>query len=359
MGRWGERLAVELTTVADDGAQFHQVPPRAHDSVDPGEGHSGPAQVVRLDHLTPDSDHTAYGHSFRTLPRPGGERLATVATVNDLHIGEVECGRHEAFTLGPVLAVAPGARAYPELMAAAAAAEIELVRPDAVVAKGDITAHGRTEELDRFLAHFGAFDGRLHWVRGNHDAPLHGPIQGHRTAEVNIPGVTLALLDTAVAEMASGRLGADQLEWLDELGARADRPVMVMGHHHPWHSDTDEHPSNFFGLDPDDSEALVDVFARRAQLVGYFAGHTHRNRVRRFAATGDVPWVEVGSTKDFPGGWAEYRVYEGGILQVFHRSSDPEALEWSDRTRTLFGGLYPAYSFGTLGDRCLAVTLSG
>ena len=30
--------------------------------------------------------------------------------------------------------------------------------------------------------------------------------------------------------------------------------------------------------------------------------------------------------KDYPGAWAEYRVFEGGILQVHRRISTPEAL---------------------------------
>jgi hypothetical protein len=96
------------------------------------------------------------------------------------------------------------------------------------------------------------------------------------------------------------------------------------------------------------------VVARRPRIVGYFAGHTHRNRVRRFAATGDVPWVEVACVKDFPGAWAEYRVHEGGILQVFRRISAPEALAWSEKTRDLYGGLYGVYAFGELSDRCFA-----
>ena len=92
-------------------------------------------------------------------------------------------------------------------------------------------------------------------------------------------------------------------------------------------------------------------------LVGYFAGHTHRNRVRRFAATGEVPWVEVASVKDFPGSWAEYRVFDGGILQIHRRISSPAALDWSERTRALFGGLYPSYAFGRLEDRCFPISL--
>jgi hypothetical protein len=59
--------------------------------------------------------------------------------------------------------------------------------------------------------------------------------------------------------------------------------------------------------------------------------------------------------KDFPGTWAEYRVYEGGVMQVVHRVSDPAALEWSERCRHLyedFGIDYETYALGTLSDRC-------
>jgi Icc protein len=63
----------------------------------------------------------------------------------------------------------------------------------------------------------------------------------------------------------------------------------------------------------------------------------------------------VASVKEFPGCWAEYRVFEGGILQVVRRVSEPAALAWAERTRALYGGTYPGYAFGSLGDRCLRV----
>ena len=59
--------------------------------------------------------------------------------------------------------------------------------------------------------------------------------------------------------------------------------------------------------------------------------------------------------KDFPGAWAEYRVFEGGVLQVHRRISTPDALEWTERTRAMFGGLYPSYAFGELADRCFPI----
>ena len=68
-----------------------------------------------------------------------------------------------------------------------------------------------------------------------------------------------------------------------------------------------------------------------------------------------VPTVEIGCVKDFPGTWAEYRVYEGGVMQVVHRISTPDALAWSERCRDLyrdFGVDYQAYALGDLTDRC-------
>jgi hypothetical protein len=73
-----------------------------------------------------------------------------------------------------------------------------------------------------------------------------------------------------------------------------------------------------------------------------------------------VPSIEVGCVKDFPGTWAEYRVYEGGITQVVHRMSSPEALRWSDRCRHLmsdFGFDYEKYALGNLEDRCFNIPL--
>ena len=99
------------------------------------------------------------------------------------------------------------------------------------------------------------------------------------------------------------------------------------------------------------------MVARRPAIRGYFTGHTHRNRVRRFEATAEVPWVEVACVKDFPGAWAEYRVHEAGILQILHRISQPEALVWSERTRHMYEGLYEDYAFGSLADRCFEIGL--
>ncbi|GAC1315418.1 MAG: hypothetical protein NVSMB12_10910 [Acidimicrobiales bacterium] len=334
-------MDAELTTVADDEVVVHVGP-----------------EVRRYRNLRPATRYALDGVDAETLPRPGGELLSVVATVNDVHFGEVECGRVDGTDIGPVLTSEPGAPPYPEVMNAAAIREIAALDADAVVAKGDLTAAGTLEEYDAFLAHYeGAFGAKLHHVRGNHDAAgfsfADTPCQ-----EVALPGVVLAILDSVVPGSEFGQLQAAQLEWLDELAARADRPVLVFTHHHPWDPASGTRPERYFGIGPADSEALVEVVARRAAIRGWFAGHTHRNRVRWFGAAPGVPFVEVASVKDFPGSWAEYRIYDGGMLQIHRRVSSRAALAWTDRTRAMFGGLYGAYSFGRLEDRCLAFGLT-
>ena len=334
-------MPVELTTVADDEAVVHVG-----------------SEVRRYHGLRPATRYVLDGVELETLARPDGELLSVVATVNDVHFGEVECGRVDGTDIGPVLRAEPGEPPYPEMMNAAAIAEIGALGADAVVAKGDLTARGSLEAYDRFMAAYGAaFGPKLHHVRGNHDASgvtfADDPFQ-----EVVVPGAVLAILDSVVPGAEYGQLGADQLEWLDELAARADRPVLVFTHHQPWDPASGARPERYFGIGAADSEALVEVVARRPAIRGWFAGHTHRNRVRWFADAPGVPFVEVASVKDFPGSWAEYRIFDGGVLQVHRRVSSRAALAWTDRTRAMFGGLYAEYSFGRLSDRCFAFGMS-
>jgi 3',5'-cyclic-AMP phosphodiesterase len=331
-------VPADLTTVADDEIVFH-------------EG----VEVRRYGDLRPDTDYELEGRHVRTFPRLG-EHLTTFCTVNDVHFGEVECGILDGFAEGPVYRSAPGEEPYPTMMNRCAVADMAAVGPAAVVVKGDLTTRGTHDEYQLFLDMYQpAFGERLHHVRGNHDAYYGETFAADAPFQVDLPGVTLAVIDTAVPRLASGAVSTETLGWLDQLGSEADRPVLVFGHHHPWNPDANTRPEGYFGISPDDSEKLVAVVARHEWMAGYFAGHTHRNRVRHFSATGAVPWVEVAAVKDFPGAWAEYRVFEGGILQVFHRISAPEALAWSEKTRDMYGGLYEGYAFGDLTDRCFLV----
>ncbi len=332
---------LELTTVADDEAvAFADGLPR------------------RYEGLTPDREYHFDGLGFRTLPRPG-QLLCRFATVNDVHYGETECGLMEGVDLGPVFRTGDGEDPYPEVMNRGAIAEMAAIEPAAVLVKGDLTADGIEAEYRRFLAAYQpVFGARLHVIPGNHDVGRGATFVDSAPFTVELPGVVAAMIDTTLPFKVSGGVAPDTFGWLDELASRDDdRPVLVFGHHQPWSPANPKRNPNYFGINPDDSEALVELVARRPRIIGYFAGHTHRNRVRRFAATGGVPWVEVACVKDFPGTWAEYRVFERGVLQIHRRIATSEALAWSERTRGMFAGLYADYAMGGLGDRCFAVHL--
>jgi 3',5'-cyclic AMP phosphodiesterase CpdA len=335
---------MDITTIADDLVVLH-------DGLD----------VRRYDGLAADTEHDLDGALVRTLPRPDGELLCRFATVNDVHFGETEAGKIDDHPEGPIRRAAPGAAPYPEVMNHAAAAEMATIDPAAVIVKGDLSVDGEPTEWEAFEACYRApFGDRLHVVRGNHDSYRHqGEYAGDQRIE--LPGVIVALLDTAIPGATTGTITTEQLDWLDDLCAAADRPVFVMGHHQQWiGAGLDAKRSDdYFGLHPDASDALDALAARRIGVIAYAAGHTHRHRVRPMAKSG-VPSIEIGCTKDFPGTWAEYRVYEGGVMQVVHRMSTPDALEWSESCRSLysdFGIDYETYALGTLADRCFTISL--
>jgi 3',5'-cyclic-AMP phosphodiesterase len=313
------------------------------------------AQWRRYDDLPADSEVELEGRTLRTLPRRG-ELLATVATVNDVHFGETVCGKVDGVDEWATFAVEPGETPYPEVMNAGAVAAITAVGPDAVVVKGDLTADGTQEQYDRFVEVYGgAFGDRLLHVRGNHESYHRLAVADDAFQRRDVPGLTLALLDTSADGMVNGHLDAEQLEWLDDVAANADRPVLVLGHHPVWNPAEEPRHDRTFGIVPDDTEALAAVVARRSRIIGYVAGHTHRNRVVELSAAPAVPFAEVACVKDFPGTWAEYRVYEDLVLQVHRRIDSPDALAWTERTRGMFGGGYPRYASGRLAERCFAM----
>ena len=78
---------------------------------------TGPYHVVTIDGLSPDTEYELEVEGVpadrwlpadvRTLEQPAGRLLATIATANDVHFGETECGRTgdpATDAIGPILA---------------------------------------------------------------------------------------------------------------------------------------------------------------------------------------------------------------------------------------------------------------
>ena len=324
---------------------------------------TGPYHSARVTGLEPQTEYALsvdgaeptelLPAAVATIARPPGALLATFATVNDVHFGEIECGRlGTPEELGPILSAAPGAKPYPNVMNAGAISEIQTLDPDAVVVKGDLTDRGSEEEYQAFLDAYTQLGERMRHVRGNHDAMITDAIAATAPFTVTLPGVTLAVLDTVRPGAEHGRIANDQLAWLEDIASESTTPMLVLGHHHPWDPSSTERNDHYFGINPDDSDALCGVITRCESIAGYFAGHTHRNRVRHFEAARRVPIVEVACVKDYPGAWGEYRVYEGGYTQLVRRIATKPALAWTEQTRAMFAGLYRDYALGRQSDRC-------
>jgi Icc protein len=356
---------IDITTVTDSEAVAH---------VTPAQG--DPVVVHRMDGLQPDSDaiielpdpsdpHLLHELPIRTLQRPTGDLRCVFTTVNDVHFGELSAGQIDDLEMGPIRRSEPGTDPYPEVMNRAAAAEMAAINPAAVIVKGDLSLDGALEEWAAFEECYRTpFTDRLHVVRGNHDSYRHQDAYAG-DQRIDLPGVTIALLDTAIPGSTSGDITPGQADWLDALAAAATHPVIVMGHHQQWITGTSADPSeskrsdDYFGIHPDGSDRLDEVCARRRSILAYAAGHTHRHRVRAMTESG-IPSIEVGCTKDFPGTWAEYRVFDGGIMQVVHRMSSSEALAWSEPCRGLYADFdidYGTYALGKLTDRCFVIPL--
>ncbi len=219
---------------------------------------------------------------MRTLTRPGGRLLATIATANDVHFGETECGRTgdpATDAIGPVLSGAPGATPYPELMNGAIVDEMLALDPDVVMVKGDLTDTGRAEEYEAFLACYGALGDRMHHVRGNHDAMRDPELARAATRRTRcaLDGVALAVLDTVVPGRVGGALPAAQRAMARR--ARRVRPPIRCSCSRTTRATT---PTRTTGSRSPTTRRSSHLVAGHGNIAGYLAGHTHTNRVIRY-----------------------------------------------------------------------------
>jgi len=302
-------------------------------------------EIVVLDGLEPETTYLEQGCSFTTLEDLGPVR-SRVATMNDVHFGETECGR-QGDVVGTGISVEPGEPPYPETMNASVVADAAARAVDAVLVKGDLTDLGTAEEYEAFLnCYLPVFGPSLTWVRGNHDSYPGGDYAAWPLQIVDVPGARLLLLDTAREYRIDGAVSTAQVAGVVEAAREVSVPVLVFGHH-PVALDDGELGEKHT-INPADSSALLEALEPLDQVLGYFAGHTHRCRRRQW---GHLALVEVASVKDFPGAWAEYQIHDAGVTQVLHRASAPAAVAWAERTRELYGGLYGAFAAGNLEDR--------
>lgn len=291
-----------------------------------------------------------------TLRPPEGEVTACFATVSDIHIGEQRFG-----IMGRIHDPFWDAAPFPQRALEAAFAEVKAFGAELVVVKGDLTREASAAEVrdaGRLLA---ASPVPTVTMLGNHDnnrrvnqlALL--AAQGIRTTlrpqVVDLAGLRLVAGNSMHPgwHYHRGHLPAEAREEIVEAVGEAAGPVWLALHHPPeLHPYPTAYPP---GIPHRESIELLDSIIAANPRTFVTAGHRHRNRAHRY---GSLAISEVGSTKDYPGVWAGYRVYEGGIIQTVRRISRPDVIAWTEATRRALNGQWGLWAQGQMAGRCFA-----
>ena len=371
LGTWRRLARVRVFAVETESAQivWGDAPPglvtvrvdgRTWEHAHPG----GPGGLS-VEGLAPDTSYTAHvvarhdrtTATFQTLVAPPGARLGRVTTMSDLHIGAWRHG-----LLRRMIDRSGHPLPHATRCALAALTESVATGSELVVLKGDLTNHGWHEQWDELAWVLGHTDVPILALPGNHDVEIVREVDAavalrRRAIHVaepvavrDVPGLRVVAVDTCAPGHSPGVI-EDALPQLMDALAEADRPCLVCWHHPP---ERRALPTGYpVSIPWPAGVRVVRAMARVRPDLLLTAGHTHRNR--RHLIEG-VTMTEVGSTKDFPGVWAGYDIYEGGIVQTVRRTLAPDAMSWTEYTRKAAGGVWAHYAPGRLADRCFSLT---
>ncbi len=309
--------------------------------------------------------------AFRTLQPPPGRRLATIALMNDLHVGE-RCSGTVTDALGPSVPPCYSAETYPDYayrMLDAAIGELHGVPVDLVVANGDLSHGGGAEDVRRALSQLRRLQRPLLVTRGNHDkrqpagtCALDGDCLREQAFPEQPAGSSTLLSVERVGERVAvvgldswdartrqpSLLHGDQPAWLDRqlTTLRGEGRDVVVAFHHPLLVAGQ-------GVAADQgADAVLAVLARHPHVRLVVHGHTHANALQFHGPTGRrLPFLQNGATKEYPAGYALLHVHEDGIVRTFHRPVTAWTRTWTATSARQVWGLHPSITRGTIETR--------
>jgi Icc protein len=164
--------------------------------------------------------------------------------------------------------------------------------PDLVLATGDLAEGGQEAQYAHLLELLAPLRSPVVLLPGNHDdrSALRRAFPDqpwtHETERlqgvVDDHPVRLVLLDSVIPDHPGGRLGSDQLAWLEEvLRTGPERPTVIAVHHPPFRTGI----THMDDMGLEDREALAAVVGRYRHVHAVLSGHLHRPIMTRWAGT--------------------------------------------------------------------------
>ena len=148
--------------------------------------------------------------------------------------------------------------------------------PDAVLVSGDLADGGLRSEYEAVRSRLSVLPMPVHAICGNHDdREVLSDVFGPSRFAVPCGPLRLVGCDTLIPGAIAGRLGEEQLAWLDEqLAADGATPTVVAMHHPPIAIGIE--PADDAGLDAADRAALAAMLENHPQVRRVVTGHAHR-----------------------------------------------------------------------------------
>ncbi|MCW2673086.1 MAG: hypothetical protein JWP14_1675 [Frankiales bacterium] len=334
--------------------------------------------------------------AFTTLVPPPGREIGRVAWLNDLHYGEQVAGLALSSSSLPRGGLPPGfpvdpAHPYWRFMGKGAVQEARARGCTLLLANGDLSNEAEPAALAEVRSALDAFGtlggtelvrpgGKSHYfvTRGNHDRWHAGPPYTHCSPK---PGGLHDCFDDGFRAgfvkgtqhfsvafgdekaryrfvgldsndgSTTGVLRQSELDFLEAELQRGDLTIPLFHHPASATASLSGQPPVVDGLDRKDATKFRQLLGSHTNVAGVYAGHTHRNNYSTNSETGTVPYFEGGAVKEYPGGYTVVRLFEGGFMANFWKTSTPEARAWSERSRGEYLGLAPTYQLGSLKDR--------
>jgi Icc protein len=194
--------------------------------------------------------------------------MSVVAHVSDTHVGNAvqDPAARMAAVMDHLLAMSP--------------------RPDVLVVTGDVADHGLPEEYAVARGWLDRWPGPLAVCPGNHDVRerfVDGLGIAARSV-VQAAGFRFVMLDSLVdavdgKRVDEGRLGDDQLGWLDRQLRASGAPAFVCLHHPP----TTIRLELMDAIRLVDGDALAAVLDHHPHVVAVLVGHAHTMGATTFA----------------------------------------------------------------------------